>query len=126
MLDFCSFCDNSLALVFSDETAAQKCLACGLVQDVPKGVHVIWERLGAKAADSEMCRQYVDKAIHRDPTVPTLTTHCPTCAKDRRVRYVRYGAGLAYLYACPDCEGFWTRTKGGDAESVTVSDRTSP
>ena len=124
MLDFCSACDNSLALVFEDGQAAQRCLACGVLHGMPEGVHIIWERLGATAADSEMCRQYVDDAIHHDPTVPTMRSHCPTCNKDRRVRYVRYGTGLTYLYACPECKGFWTRVKGGDAHAVKARTET--
>ena len=112
MLEFCSNCDNSLALVFEDGRAAQRCLACGALHSMPKGVHTIWERLGT-ASDSEMCRQYLDASIHEDPTIPTMQCHCPTCDAEKKVRYVRYGSGLTYLYACPDCKKFWTRSKGG-------------
>ena len=122
MLDFCSSCDNSLSLVFEDGVAAQRCLACGTVHAIPSGVHTIWERLGT-AADSEMCRQYIDTSIHHDPTIPFMQCHCPKCDATKTVRYVRYGSGLTYLYACPDCNGFWTRSKGGAATEV-LSTRT--
>lgn len=117
MLDFCPSCDNSLTMAIEDGVAGQRCMVCRTLRPIPEGVHVIWERLGT-AADTEMCRQYVDLSIHHDPTIPIIRTHCPKCERERDVRYVRYGSGLTYLYACPDCSQFWTRAKGGPAETV--------
>lgn len=86
-----------------------------------RGVNVLWERLGT-ASESEMCRQFVDPAIHDDPTIPTMEVHCAACERVRKVRYVRYGSGLTYLYACPHCHKFWTRSNGGPSKRIEAQD----
>ena len=121
MLDFCSVCDNSLSISADDESVTQKCLSCGTVHPLGPGVHVIWESLGT-AAHTEVFMHYVDPSIHSDPTIASLCTSCPGCKQERKVRYVRYGKGLNYLYACPDCMGFWTRSKGGSPVIVRSPD----
>ena len=121
MLDFCAACDNLLTLFLSDGVVGQRCLTCGASHPMPPGVHTIWERLGT-AANAEMCRPYADPAIHRDATIPSTTAFCEGCGTDRVVKYVRYGSGLSFLYACPECGGFWTRNGRGCA--TVLSPRT--
>ena len=84
-----------------------------------KGVHMIWDKLGT-AARAELYRQYLSSEIHEDPTVATLSTMCPTCSEKKVVRYVRYGKGLDFLYACPDCATFWTCQSGGSSKIVSA------
>ena len=112
MLDFCTACDNLLTLFLSGGVTGQRCLSCGALHPLPAGVHTMWERLGT-GANAEKCKPYVDPAIHGDATIPTTRVFCERCDGDREVKYVRYGSGLSFLYACPNCETFWTRTGRG-------------
>lgn len=114
MLDFCAACDNLLTLFLSDGVVGQRCLSCGASHPMPSGVHTIWERLGT-SANAEMCRPYADPAIHGDATIPTVSMVCEGCRCEHDVKYVRYGTGLSFLYACPDCGTFWTRNGRGRA-----------
>ena len=94
------------------------CHACGLTVPLGTGVHVIWEGIGT-AAQSDVFMQYVDASIHQDPTIASIDVDCPRCQDKRKVKYIRYGKGLDYLYACAKCDGFWTRCKGGAPVLVT-------
>lgn len=117
MLEFCSVCDNTLGLVLqasegSASKVQQKCLACGTTHHLTKGCHILFEWLGTAAA-TEMYRQYLDPSIFEDPAIAKLQTTCPHCATQRTARYVRFGTGIDYLYACETCKTFWTRARGG-------------
>ena len=121
MLDFCDVCDNSLSIAASDGTVVKRCLSCGTTRPLPEGVHTIWETLGT-TAHTEVFMHFVHPSIHADPTIASLRTRCPNCDDTREVKFVRYGKGLNFLYACPDCSGFWTRCKGGTPTIVRPRD----
>lgn len=119
MLQFCSTCDNALSIVLRDAEPKQLCSVCSTVVPLPPGLHVIWEKLGT-AADAELYRQYLDPEIHNDPTVAQMHLPCPHCKEERVVRYVRYGSGLNFLYACPFCRKFWIRSQDGVVSTPTM------
>ena len=120
-MQFCDACDNTMTIALStvddDISIKHKCLACGTTRAVPEGCHLLFERYGT-AATSNNHRQFVNDDIFVDPTVATLQARCPRCEADRDVRYIRFGAGLDFLYACTVCRAFWTRVRGGEAKIV--------
>lgn len=119
-MKFCSQCENCLSMTVREGRISQICRACGASTELKKGSHVIWEGLGT-VTKTNLFMQWVDPSIHQDPTIATREVHCPICECLRKVRYVRYGDALDFLYACPECTRFWTR-KGGGA-STLVDDR---
>jgi hypothetical protein len=120
-MDFCKACDNTTTLSLDDETSplsvVRKCLACGSRSPVPHGCHVLFERLGTTVA-SETYKQFINDDMFVDPTIAMLDAECPHCDIVRRIKYVKFGPGLDYVYACSTCESFWTRKRGGKAEIV--------
>jgi len=62
--------------------------------------------------------QFVNDDIFIDPTIATLETECPTCRSTREIKYVKFGPGLDFVYACTSCRTFWTRVRGGKATIV--------
>jgi hypothetical protein len=117
-MDFCDVCDNTTTLSLDNEATppqvVRKCLACGSRSPVPEGCHVLFERLGTTAV-SETYKQFISDDMFIDPTVATLDAECPHCDTMRQVKYVKFGPGIDYLYACSTCEVFWTRVRGGKA-----------
>lgn len=125
-MDFCDLCSNTMTLSLSENTdrvsVHKKCLACGSKRDLPKGCHLLFERLGTSAA-LQTYEQYVNDTIFKDPTVARMSLDCPNCQRSASVRYIRFGNGLDYLYACEECRTFWTRTRGSDALQIVSGAR---
>ena len=96
LIHYCKFCNNSIT-----ESAKEK----GSILVIDDG----------KIDDNIRYRQYANKNIIHDPTLPRVNNiQCPnaSCTKktdqENEVIYIKYDfANMKYLYYCCHCEHFW-------------------
>jgi len=113
---FCSTCNNMFyADVDEDKNLVHYCKFCNNSITVPKTNGSVLVIDDNKVDDNIKYRQFVNKNIVHDPTLPRVNNiTCPNAActkkkdQDNEVIYMKYDfANMKYLYYCCHCEHFW-------------------
>lgn len=115
-MKFCTICDNMLYEQLSQEgTLLNVCKNCGnsIVVDTSRTSACVMEN--NYADDSTLYRQFMNRHLHDDPTLPRVSNIACVNEKCSRktnetndVVYVKYDAvNLKYLYQCGYCASFW-------------------
>jgi DNA-directed RNA polymerase subunit M/transcription elongation factor TFIIS len=113
---FCSLCKNMMYVKVDDDTnLVYYCKFCNnsLTEAKENGSILVID--DNKVDDNIKYRQYENKNIVHDPTLPRVNNIvCPnsSCTKkenhDNEVIYIKYDfANMKYLYYCCHCEHFW-------------------
>lgn len=113
---FCDKCSNMLYVKVDDDTnLVYYCKFCNHSETAPKTDGSVLVIDDNKVDDNIKYRQYVNKNIVHDPTLPRVNNiECTSdkCNKpanaDNEVIYIKYDmANMKYLYSCVHCGHFW-------------------
>ena len=113
---FCNLCSNMMYVkVDEDPCLVYYCKFCSNTVKEPKTTGSILVIDDNKVDDDIKYRQYLNKNVIPDPTLPRVNNiECPhkECTKkadaDNEVIYIKYDfANMKYLYYCCHCGHFW-------------------
>jgi DNA-directed RNA polymerase subunit M/transcription elongation factor TFIIS len=113
---FCNLCSNMMYVKVDDDTnLVYYCKFCNNSVQEPKTNGSILVIDDNKIDDDIKYRQYMNKNVIHDPTLPRVNNiDCPNkqCTKkegaDNEVIYIKYDfANMKYLYYCCHCAHFW-------------------
>lgn len=116
---FCSLCNNMFYVKVDDDTnLVYYCKFCNNSEQESKDKGSVLVIDDNKVDDNIRYRQYLNKNIIHDPTLPRVSNIvCPNtkCTKkagsENEVIYLKYDyANMKYLYYCCHCEHFWKTT----------------
>lgn len=115
-MKFCGVCDNMLYEQLGPEgTLMHVCKNCGNSLRVDTTATAACVMENNYADDSTLYKQFINKHMHDDPTLPrvsNITCVNPSCSRKAEqtndVVYVKYDAvNVRFLYQCGHCSTFW-------------------
>ena len=112
-MKFCDGCKNMLYVKIEEKILIYYCKNCKSEDPQPQqSILVIDDN---KINNETKCKQYMNKYLSFDPTLPRVNniictnTECTkTDKEDNEVIYIKYDpVNMYYLYHCCHCKHFW-------------------
>ena len=133
---FCGVCDNMLYIRLDEAGKLEMyCKNCSFVVQPDPGEQSSMCVFSSTAAgaDRNEYRQFMNKDIKHDPTLPRVrhlrcpNAKCTSSDKDREVIYLKYDSpNMKYLYFCCACETFWVGGSLSTGEAAPDAPEAAP